>query len=71
MCYMFLCRLGLHQDVIYIMNSFNFSWKVKFIKVVKVDEALHIPNGMTNHSQELYFVLMAIFSTSAFSTHIW
>jgi hypothetical protein len=50
MCYMLLCRLGLHQDVIYIMNSFNFSWKVKFIKVVKVDEALHIPNGMTNNS---------------------
>ncbi len=33
-----------------IMNLSNFSWKIEFIKVVKVDGVLHIPNGMIKNS---------------------
>jgi hypothetical protein len=33
-----------------ITNSSNFSWKIEFIKVMKIDGALNNPDGMTKNS---------------------
>jgi len=35
-----------------MMNSFKFSWKIEFMKVVKVNDTLHDPNGMFRNSYE-------------------
>jgi hypothetical protein len=36
------------------------------MKVVKVEGALHSPNGVTKNLQVAYLILMAIFSTFAY-----
>jgi hypothetical protein len=52
-----------------IMSLSNFSWKMEFMRVVNVDEALHNPNGITKNSYKPYLVLIAVFSTS--SSTMW
>jgi hypothetical protein len=47
-------------------NTFNLSWKIKFMKVVKVDGAMHNPNGITKTTYEPYLVLKAVFFTFAY-----
>jgi hypothetical protein len=53
--------LGIHQNIIMIMNSSNFLWKIEFMRLVNVDGALPNPNGITKNSYKPYFVLIAIF----------
>jgi hypothetical protein len=35
--------LGIHQNIIMIMNSSNFLWKIEFMRLVNVDGALPNP----------------------------
>jgi hypothetical protein len=54
MIHMFFNNLGIHQNIIMITNSSNFSWKIESVRLVNIDGALPNP-------YEPYFVLIAIF----------
>jgi hypothetical protein len=58
---MFFNGFGIHKDIIMIMNSSTFLWKIEFMKLVNVDGALPNPNGITKNSYKPYLVLIAIF----------
>jgi hypothetical protein len=58
---MFFNGLGIHQNIIMIMNSSNFLWKIEFMRLVNVDGALAIPNGITKNSNKPYLILIAFF----------
>jgi hypothetical protein len=68
-----LHQLRINQNIINIdyHNSSNLSWKIEFMKVVKVEGAWHRPNGMTKNLQMSYLILMVIFSTFAYAMWIW
>jgi hypothetical protein len=53
------------------MNSSNFPWKMKFVKVVNVDKTLHNLNGIIRNSYEPYLVLIDVFSTYSSAMQIW
>ncbi len=52
-------------------HLFVLSWYTKFMKVVKVEDALHNLNNMIKNSYGPYLVLMAIFFTFAYVIQIW
>jgi hypothetical protein len=52
-------------------NSSNFSWKIKFIKVLNVAKALHNLKNMTKNSYNPYLVHIVVFPTSSSIIQIW